>query len=109
MRFLTLPRATFTTTSTGNLLANSVTDIGVRGREQAKVLAADGPFPSQGGYPTPRLQPGERPFDGPQEDPTMTTMPSTGTPAAGRKLASHGRSPSGVRTGCWHTVPTACA
>ena len=104
MLLSTLPTPTILTASTSVTLATPANRVGAVSQDR-EGYASDAPatVPSPGVHRDPQLQPGEREFTGPQEDPAML---ATMTSAAGLKRAA-GRSPSGFAGDCWlHTQPS---
>lgn len=98
---------TMTTASTGTVLANQANRVGTLDAVRANVWDAPATIPSPGVHLDPHPFPGERAFDGLQEDPTMlATMTLTGRSAAGRKQPSGERSP-GFTSYCRLTQPAA--
>ncbi len=95
---------TMTTASNSTELATLANRIGVP--EMGRLEQADAPVtvPSPGVSHDPDFFPGERPFDGLQEDQAMLRQTQTGRSAVGLKRADGRKSP-GFTSYCWLTQP----
>lgn len=95
---------TMTTASTSVKLAKLANRLGVQ--EMGRSEHADTPetIPSPGVIPDPDFFPGERPFDGLQEDQAMLRQTQTGRSAVGTQRADGRKSP-GFTSYCWLTQP----
>ncbi len=95
---------TMTTASTSTGLATLANRIGVQDMGRLEQAGTPATVPSPGVHRDPELFPGERPFDGLQEDQAMLRQTQTGRSAVGTKRADR-RKFSGSTSYCWLTQP----